>query len=90
MNATQSPTVQRHVAALVAKGYRRISNKYGMVARIDRPDWIEVLPANFKRNANANAADYYRRCVSKDVLELPTSVAMMVPNSDNDAVGFVA
>lgn len=35
---------------LARRGYRRISSKYGLVARVDRPDWIMVLAAHLHRS----------------------------------------
>lgn len=66
---------------LNALGYRRISRKHGIVARIDRADWLQVLaasmfrvPADFidpKTGAPAaNWCDHYRRVHSKDRLSL--------------------
>lgn len=34
---------QARAEALIASGYRSISNKYRCVSRIDRPDWREVM-----------------------------------------------
>jgi hypothetical protein len=73
-------------------GYRRISNKFGMVARIDRPDWLEVMRKKHPNWENAEVsmiADYYRRCVSKDVLTLPLEVSRWVPSSNHDPIGYV-
>lgn len=41
--------------ALADVGYRRVSHKYNMIARIDRPDWLEVLAAHCGRAR----ADFY-------------------------------
>lgn len=37
------------------QGYRRISNKYKLVARIDRDDWLDVLA----KHMNCSRADFY-------------------------------
>jgi hypothetical protein len=67
------------VEDLIAKGYKRISNAHGHIARIDREDWLEVLavmhnraPADFivrdgTGRPSPNWEDYYRRCVSEDI-----------------------
>lgn len=34
------------IDVLIAMGYRRISRAYGIVARIDRADWLEFMKAN--------------------------------------------
>lgn len=40
---------------LTKKGYRRTSNKYCIVARIDRDDWVEVLA----KQRHCSVADFY-------------------------------
>lgn len=40
---------------LFEKGYVGLSNKYRIVARIDRPDWVEKLA----RELNRSVADFY-------------------------------
>ena len=42
-------------ADLTAKGYRKVSNAYCSVARIDRDDWLTVLA----RVRNCSIADFY-------------------------------
>lgn len=85
---------------LAAQGYRRISNAHGMVARIDRPDWVDVLakalhraPADFyvpgESEPAGNWRDHYRRCYSKDEQKLDRVVAKLVPTSGHDNVGYV-
>lgn len=71
-------TTDKTVAELIAMGYRRTSNAYGLVTRIDRDDWLEVLavamrraPADFiLRDGTGRVSprweDYYRRTLSKD------------------------
>jgi hypothetical protein len=65
---------------LAASGYRAVSNKYRMIARLDRPDWLEHMarqytPWSFEEGMRwatglgEGAADHYRRVYSKDVLE---------------------
>jgi len=90
--------------ALIKKGYRRVSNKFGHVARIDRPDWREHMA---ERNAPwdpkgqgmewvrllektpGSAEDHYRRCYSKDVLVLSPGQAKRVPPSAHDPAGYI-
>lgn len=77
---------------LTSMGYRRVSNKYGMVARIDRPDWLRYMREQHPNWADAPVsmiADYYRRCVSVDVLTVPHEVALGVPTSCHDATGWI-
>lgn len=101
MNVEQSPTVQHMVADITAQGYRRISNKYGTVARVDREDWVQVMAKHLRRapadfyvlgedKVTWNWCDYYLRTLSKDKLTLPPSVAAMIPSSIGDNVGYVA
>jgi hypothetical protein len=40
---------------LMAKGYRKVSNAYCLVSRIDREDWVEVLA----RSRHCSVADFY-------------------------------
>lgn len=86
--------------ALIASGYRRVSNRYRLVARIDRPDWIDILardllrsPAEFyvpgAKEPAGMWADHYRRCFSRDTLTLDPDVFYQIPTSCHDPVGFV-
>ena len=89
-------------AQLIAAGYRRTSNKYRMVSRIDRPDWLVVLakelrrsPAEFYAPGEPDPAetwcDYYRRCLSRDTLErVDPDVFKLIPGSGWDPVGYIA
>lgn len=89
------------MAVLKARGYRRVSNKHGMLARVDRPDWVEVLARHLKRSPAelyvpgepepaAHWADYYRRVLSGDRVDVePPALARLVPSSDHDPVGYV-
>jgi translation initiation factor IF-1 len=43
---------------LTQKGYRRISNKYKIVARIDKEDWLDIMA----KQMNCSRADFY--CVN--------------------------
>lgn len=56
-------------------GYCRISRKYGIVARIDRRDW-DVFQ---EQQGNPISADWYRRCVSKDVVQIPLNGSDLLP-----------
>jgi len=64
---------------LMKKGYRRTSNAYCMISRIDREDWLDVLAkerhcsrADFYNvdgsGINNSHKDYYVRVHSKDTL----------------------
>lgn len=86
-----------------ARGYRRVSNTYRTVARIDRADWLTVLavhlmraPADFIVRAGPDRgevapgwADHYRRCFSRDVITLPRKEFSKVPGSGWDPTGYV-
>jgi hypothetical protein len=43
------PTTKLSAEELTAQGYVKTSNAYGLVARIDRPDWIEFLARHYHR-----------------------------------------
>lgn len=85
---------------LIARGYRRTSRRHGMVSRIDRPDWIDILAEHLIqprvelmkriRGFPGMWEDYYRRVLSKDTITLnPAQLALKVPTSDRDPVGYV-
>jgi hypothetical protein len=66
----------------IALGYKCISRRYGIVARIDRDDWLEHMARQHapwsladgmkwvRALGRAAAADHYRRVYSKDTLTL--------------------
>ena len=74
---------------LLAKGYRKTSNAYCSVARIDREDWLQVMA----KEINCAVADFYNldgsgvsnswknhyiRCHSNDTLTIhPTIMQKM-------------
>jgi len=77
---------------LISRGYRRTSNKYRTVSRVDDRRWPEMI-----RNVNASmlldrdrGADYFRRCLSKDKIEnVPEEVFKQIPLSNHDSTGFI-
>lgn len=68
------------VPAMIAAGYRRVSNSYCHLARLDRPDWREYMayqqapwdPAGEGMDwvRRRGMADHYRRCYSPSVIAL--------------------
>lgn len=86
---------------LTKRGYRRISNKYGLLSRIDRPDWKHEVakrfcPYNFKQGLKrvesydvSSMEDFYRRNCSEDKIEVMHEIARLVPNSSNEETGFI-
>lgn len=85
---------------LTARGYRRTSRSYGMVSRIDRSDWIDVLAERLLRTCDemrkmiheqpGQWEDFYRRVISKDTVTLdPPRRALKVPPSRSDPAGYV-
>jgi hypothetical protein len=78
---------------LIARGYARISNRYRMVARLDRPDWLEYIADQLNRTVKdlqkCNwVEDQYRRVYSKDKLELPSLAIYKRFPSSNDTLGY--
>lgn len=86
---------------LTRLGYRRISNAYRLVARIDRPDWVEVLatamrraPADFivrdgSGMISGQWCDHFRRCYSRDIHTVPQAEFKKIPHSGFDPVSYV-
>ena len=65
-----------HALQLYKRGYRQVSRRYGIVSRVDRKDWREVMAATHvngmcwvKMLGDESAASYYRACISKDTIE---------------------
>lgn len=74
---------------LMQKGYRRISNAYCTVARIDREDWLDVLAkqrhcsrADFYNVDGSGISDRHRdqyvRCFSKDKLTVHPAICRQI------------
>ena len=86
--------------ALIRKGYCRISNRHGIVSRIDRSDWKEYMakkhsPWSIEAGMEwvsflgTNAEDHYRRCYSKDTIELGSgNRAAIFPASSSTKTGY--
>ena len=66
-------------------GYRIISRKFRIAARIDREDWEEYS----KRSDYPVEADWYRRCVSRDQITVPESYVKVIGSSCHDDCGYV-
>jgi len=80
------------VYELIAMGYRRVSNKFGMIARIDRKDWQQFLADEgyyLGANHEGNMADTYRRVYSQDKKDVPLEVSQRIPSSNHDTCGYV-
>lgn len=75
-----------------AQGYRVVSRKFGHIARIDRPDWVEHLRAKGLQKAAAYSQvcweDHYRRCYTKSLV-IPTSISRLMKGSNHDYTGYV-
>lgn len=94
-------TEEIKIKQLIAQGYRRISGKYGIVSRIDREDWKEYMaakyaPLDIERGrkwvnclAEWSAEDNYRRCNSKDVLELGMAGRKIPSSNGVETTGFI-
>lgn len=79
----------RIATELMEKGYRRTSNAYCHVSRIDRDDWVEVLArerrcsvAHFYNVDGSGISDshrdHYVRCFSKDTHTVAPEVIRFV------------
>lgn len=80
---------RRKAKALMKKGYRRTSRKHGSLSRIDRPDWKEVLKNRGFSGLGSDAADFYRRCKSEDVITVPRLISDLVKSSSGDRTSYV-
>lgn len=76
---------------LMKKGYRRTSNAYCIVTRIDRDDWVEVLAkqrrcsvADFYNIDGSGIGDQHRdhyvRCHSEDQLTVHPTILRKIPS----------
>jgi len=77
---------EKYAQKLIASGYRATSNRYKMVARLDRPDWREHMairhsPWSLEEGMKwvnclgHSATEHYLRVYSRDRLEgLPRNV----------------
>lgn len=85
---------------LIAKGYRRTSRKYGLIARIDRPDWKEYMAIKHSpwsleeglvwvRCLGKAAPDHYRRCYSTSKMEVGQSSGLKIPCSNWDETEYI-
>lgn len=86
---------------LIALGYRRISNGFKLLARIDNPDWVYELASTLRCSPAAlfladgsgdpdpQWCDHYRRCYSKDRIAVSEKVYRLIPGSGHDGTGFV-
>ena len=83
-------TAFTYAGELYNRGYRRTSNAYCHVSRIDREDWLDVLAeklrcarADFYNRDGSGIADtwrdHYIRCHSKDTLTVHPSILRRIP-----------
>jgi hypothetical protein len=89
------PTTAMSAEQLIARGYRKVSNAYGLVARIDREDWKSFLAEKLGLHAAelledpAHWAALYRSTYSEDVRTVSFETMKRIPTSDHDPVGYV-
>lgn len=82
-----------------ALGYRRISKRNKVIARIDREDWLQHMAEHFEMGLMELVTamnekpgfyeDYYRRNLSKDRHEVSLITSRTVPSSFEDPTGYV-
>jgi hypothetical protein len=77
----------KEIDRMIALGYARTSRKFGIVSRVDRPDWGKAIPGG--KGKGADDEDHYRRCYSGDKFELGPKLGMKFPASRKVALGFV-
>ena len=79
---------------LLRQGYRRTSCKYGIVARVDREDWMTLMshvlrgPLSEIMGNQQMWEDHYRRCFSRDKLELGAALGAKFPSSADSLTGY--
>lgn len=95
------PTTTMSAAELVARGYRKVSNGHCLVARIDTPNWVDVLARNLRRSPaefyeskndyqpSGHWCDHYRRCFSHDTLVVSPETLKHIPPSGFDNCGYI-
>jgi len=72
------------------RGYRRVSNKRGTVARIDRPDWEKVEGMDEAQDLDEVGKEhFYRRAFSQDRVQLDRDTARKFHNSLWAQTGYV-
>ncbi|KVR21647.1 hypothetical protein WK13_34480 [Burkholderia ubonensis] len=87
------------VQRLKAQGYCRTSNKWGLLSRIDRPDWQQHMAERhcpwsaeqgmkWVRGLGKDAEDQYRRVYSQDSITVPRDVAKQFPPSGGTVTGY--
>lgn len=67
--AVSELTAEAKAERYMAAGYRRISNTYRLVSRIDDPNWEKhrkIATLYQTGSSRASCEDYYRRVISKD------------------------
>lgn len=92
MARKKQETAEEEAIRLMAKGYRRTSNKHCILSRVDRWDWQMVIKDRSNPLillCNGHAADHYRRVFSEDKITVSHEVARRVSTSDHDPLGFV-
>jgi len=84
---TSKPITANRYPELIAKGYRCISNKHGIVARIDTPYWIQLLESYGYRIGCGfpphHLADKYIREYSEDKLMVESGRAFNLACKNN-------
>lgn len=82
-----------------AMGYRRISKRNKVIARIDREDWLQHMAEQLgmglmelvtaMNEQPGYYEDYYRRNLSRDRHEVSLITSRTVPSSYEDTTGYV-
>lgn len=99
VQAVKTYTTLDQAAHYAAIGYRRTSNRFCMLSRIDRADWLQVLAQQMGRaiadfytpdgNLSVQWADYYRRSMTKDTITVSEEISRLVPGSSGDECGYI-
>lgn len=97
------PTTTMTAEELIARGYRRTSNAYALVTRIDRPDWLNFMAKKMRCSegrflqlsetappqVDGRWASHYRGVYSEDEHTVDSERLRKIPSSGHDPVGYI-
>lgn len=77
-----------NITKMIEEGYCRTSRAGGIVARIDRPDWVDFcMDQGLTHLTPGQMEDQYRRVYTQDRFQVGR-VAFQFPSSSSTITGF--